>query len=492
MEFMKSLFKIIFGIIVVSIPVLAVWLSSSLAVYLNAPLWGAILAAVILFPILPLIWELWRASAFEQRQKNREEAGKKTRDKWLTFSSRFIIRTFVLNLGFLALLLGLFPKDSFEAVNTRGDWVLANNEGGYYDLSRKAIFATATGLEGLHNLARKNPYEKYEPVDQVKVKPKPNPIPIPKAEEIAKQEVKIENNRAKPDVRDSGTAPTWPMKSELHPLVKSITNSDETSIKSVAKYLSAEKDPFLRVKAINDYVADRIAYDAVALSEGRYPPQDAETVFKTRMAVCAGYSKLVVALGKHTGDEIRYITGVSREQGGQIAGGGHAWNAAKIEGAWYLIDTTWNSGTVNGAKFTKSYKTDYLFTPPEAFGVGHFPKDPQWQLRENPIDRGAFVRQPMLRAGFFANALVLESPKRSQVTISSDSFEVRMKNPLGRKILGTIAPKGGGKGVRCDVDEGRAASVTCPVTNAGIYEVNIFATASGRSYPMVGKLIVVR
>lgn len=487
---MTALFKIILGIIVITIPVLAVWLSSSLAVYLNAPLWGAILTAVILFPILPLLWELWGARSFKERQKNREEAGKKVREKWFTFSTRFIIRTFFLNLGFLLVLLGLFPEKSFEAVNARGDWVLAGNQGGYYDLSRKVIFASASGLEGLHNFARDNPYEKYEPDDQPSVKPKPNPLPLPKADEIAKQEVAKENPEAP---RDSGAAPTWPMKADLHPLVKSITSADETSIKAVADYISSrEKDPFLRVKALNDYVADRIAYDAPSLVAGKYPSQDAETVFKTRKAVCAGYSKLMVELGKHTGDEIRYIVGVSRDEAGQIAGGGHAWNAVKIEGAWYLMDTTWNSGTVKGDKFTKAYKTDYLFTPPEAFGVGHFPKDSQWQLRENPITRGEFVRQPMLRAGFFAHALVLESPTRSQVTINSDRFEVKLKNPLDRKLLATIAPKSGGEVSRCDVDEGREASLMCPVPNDGIYTVQIFATTKGPTYKSVGRLEVVR
>ncbi len=486
---MTGLFKVVFGMIVVIIPLLAVWLSSSLAIYLNAPLWGAILAAVILFPILPILWEFWRSNVFKQRQKEREAAGKKLRRKRLTFSDRIIIRTFILNLGFLVLLLGLFPKESFEAVNTRGDWVLAGNDGGYYDISRKVIFATASGLEGLHNLARENPYEKYEPEDQPKITPKPNPIPIPAPEEVAEKEKEVENE----EVRSFASAPSWPMKPTLHPLVTSITSSDETSIKAVADYISSrEKDPFLRIKAMNDYVADRIAYDAVALAEGRYPPQDAETVFKTRKAVCAGYSKLMVALAKHTGDEIRYVTGVSREQGGQIAGGGHAWNAAKIEGAWYLIDTTWNSGSVKGTKFTKAYTTDYLFTPPEAFGVGHFPEDEQWQLRGDPIGRGEFVRQPMLRAGFFANALVLQSPKRSQVTVNTDRFEVKLKNPLGRKLLATIVSKKGGESIRCDVDEAESASLLCPVPDYGVYTVQIFATAKGNSYPMVGQLEVVR
>jgi hypothetical protein len=57
--------------------------------------------------------------------------------------------------------------------------------------------------------------------------------------------------------------------------------SVETSIAAVAQYLAQqEHDPFLRVKALHDYVADRIAYDAPAFfGQAPRPPQDAETVF---------------------------------------------------------------------------------------------------------------------------------------------------------------------------------------------------------------------
>ena len=496
MKFILAAIKLFIAIIVVAIPVLAVWLSSSLAVYLNAPLWAAILVGALLFPLFPLFWETWSAKKFVVKQEKREASGKKLKKKWMSWGGRFILRTLLLNLTFLGTLLAIFPKQSFEAVNTRGDWMLQNRQGAYYDTTRNILFATANSLEGLHNLTRENPYKKYEPDDQPKVKPKPNQIPIPKASDIAK----AEKEKEVPEVRRVGEAPSWPMSRELHPLVRTITKSDEATIKSVANYLAKEKDPFLRVKALNDYVADRIAYDAPALAEGRYPPQDAETVFRTGKAVCAGYSKLMVALAKHTGDKMIYVTGVSREQNGEIAGGGHAWNAVEIEGAWYLIDTTWNAGHVNGSKFTKSYRTDYLFTPPKAFGVGHFPDKEKWQLKVAAISRGEFVRQPMMSASFFANGFELISPTRSQVTIDSDRFVAHLKNPLGRKLLVKIHPKlsqgSSGEALNCDVNDASAAGkgvrLSCPVEDSGIYKVQIFAAKKGPVYTMMGQIEVVR
>ena len=48
----------------------------------------------------------------------------------------------------------------------------------------------------------------------------------------------------------------------MHPLVRAIPAEAETSYDSVAKYIAErEDDPLQRVKALHDYVADRVAYD---------------------------------------------------------------------------------------------------------------------------------------------------------------------------------------------------------------------------------------
>ncbi|MEO0815430.1 MAG: hypothetical protein AAFY60_21405, partial [Myxococcota bacterium] len=49
-------------------------------------------------------------------------------------------------------------------------------------------------------------------------------------------------------------------------VVTSIPASAETDIESVAKYIAArESDPFMLVKALHDYVADRVAYDVAGV-----------------------------------------------------------------------------------------------------------------------------------------------------------------------------------------------------------------------------------
>ena len=112
------------------------------------------------------------------------------------------------------------------------------------------------------------------------------------------------------------------------------------------------------------------------MARRRYPPQDAQTVFTRRTAACAGYAELLVALGKALGLEIRYVHGDARTPGGRETGEGHAWNIAKLDGREYLVDATWDAGSIDGDTFKKDYRTDYYLTPPEIFSIDHFPSDP--------------------------------------------------------------------------------------------------------------------
>mgnify|MGYP006299736615 CR=1 len=64
---------------------------------------------------------------------------------------------------------------------------------------------------------------------------------------------------------------------------------------------------------------------------------------------------------------------------GSSAGGAggeenHAWNAVRIEGAWYLVDVTWDSGSLSSSgNFIPEYDTSYLFISPRPLIYTHFP-----------------------------------------------------------------------------------------------------------------------
>lgn len=537
--------KLLVWLLVILVPLIGVWVASSLAAYFNGPVWLAVIIGLLLFPAVPLIWDIWASGRFEKKQVRREENGKERKERVVTFWDRMILRTFFLNIGFIAALLATYPQAGFTALASRGDWFLQTEivEETTAEQVRPLLFASAEKLEWVYEWSRENPYEKYQDDE---------PLPTPTADEFGDADTKpqadepeptSDDNTDTPDLpepdetggdgdgdgtdssddddgttpkieivdlgidppdgtsdadatpdRTPGTAPAWPMHATLHPAVQGMPESVKTDYGEVARYIKErEDDPFLRVKALHDFVADRTSYDAVALARGDYPPQDAKTVFDTKKAVCAGYSKLLAAMGKVTGDEILYITGVSRDEQGGISGGGHAWNAAKIQGKWYLIDATWNAGSVNGTTFKKSYRTNYLFTPPTVFSMDHLPDEEAWQLRQDPITRGDFVRQPMLRSEFYAQGLNLVSPNRSQFE-SNGPVIVEIANPRVRKVIATMDGIDGTRAdARCQVTGRGNLRISCPVPSSGKYHLKMFAGPPGNTtFPMVGKFEVIK
>ncbi len=505
MAVVTILLKVLFWIVVVMLPLLGAWVGSSLAAFQNGPTWVPIVCAAVAFPIAPLAWEAfgeWRRRR-RMAKKSKEWTDEQTRadqqKRFLQLSDRIILRTAAINSVLLIALLSWSAKDVFTALSTRGDWFLDGSAAKWAPKARAVLFSAADKLEWLWDLTHDNPFADVPkpgsssssssggPTPTPSPPPDPTPPPDPKPTGTAKRT---------PDGGDGGkpeaaTAKRWPFPAELHPVVKAIPSSEEGSIESVGKYIGREvKDPFMLVKALHDYVADRIAYDAVGLAEKTYyRKQGAETVFRTKIGVCAGYARLLAALGKVAGTRIVYVGGYSRDMNGEIGGQGHAWNAAEIEGQWYLIDATWDAGYVSGRTFTKKYTADYLLTPPKVFGINHFPDKEKWQLRKTPISRGDFMRLPNLRPRFYANFELL-SPDRSQVTVDEDFLLSFRRRRAGQDLYATFGAKEGSGRHRCKMVEDKTA--TCDLTADGTYRVTLWVGPKGKSHWYAGQFEVHR
>lgn len=450
-------------------PVLGVWLASSLAAYNNRSTSLAVLAGVFLFPILPMLWEL-RA----------QSKGSRSKERILTWGDRLTLRTLVINFVAIAALLVWQPRLSFIALSTRGDWMLGDLQGQPAQLIRQNLFKLANGLEGMYLSFNKNPFERYDDSSS-KLQPQPQTKRDP-FENLKQQDT------AKPQPANNTNGWAW-QGMGIHPAVANMPSTVETSIASVAQYIvSKESDPVQRIKALHDYVADRIAYDAQSYFAGQYPPQDAETVFRTRKSVCAGYVKLLEALGKAAGEEIIYVVGDARTQTSDLSGQGHAWNAARVKGQWYLIDATWDSGYVDRSSgFTKNYRTEYLMPPPEVMIASHLPKDPAWQLLSNPLSLGEFLRQPMMKPKFFADGLQLVNPVRSQTDVN-DEAKVILANPKNIWLLASYSRKGGSESQSCGLPV-QSNQITCKLPTSGSYEIRLFTSSKGQGeFNYVGQL----
>ena len=496
--------------LMIAIPAVGVWVSSSLAVYANRSIALPLLAGLLMFPVLPLLWEAF--AAWRHRRKGTSSG------RVLTTFDRLILRTVVLNGLCIGVLLCAYPQTAFTALSTRGDWMLAGAQGPRATRVRRGLFRAADTLQWIYDAARENPYDKYDdgsadkhqPASQTRsgtgkdtapeqqqrpapTKPSAGETKQPAGQEQEQQQQQQAEQPQKASAQDRPAArPHWPQPGALHHLVRELPASAEASPETLGRYFKQRAaDPLSRARAVHDYVAHRIAYDVPAYRNNTYPPQSPEHVLRQRKGVCAGYARLFHAIGTAAGLETVYVVGDARAKLGSVGGAPHAWNAVKLRGAWYLLDVTWDSGYVNGGTFTRQLVTHYFLTPPRVFGLNHFPDDPRWQLRDKPLSRGAFNRQPMLRPAFYAHHLVLLSPKQPQVTVQG-SVVVDVDNPEGRHLLATFAPVGQeAPKRRCKVRRGAQTRVTCTIPQEGSFDVRLFASQRRYStYEWVGTVKV--
>ncbi len=462
--------KTLISAFVIATPILGAWVSSSLAAYGNRSTTLAASVAVLLFPALPLVWE---GAAWLRRARKKDP-----KPRILSLWDRVILRTLAINLVFLAGLLATRPERAFVAVTTRGDWMLDGSHSATSEWARQRIFWAATKLEWLYKSAHENPFRVARSEARAEPPPRTDAVPVP-----------TPNSRARVRPR------RWPQNATVHPLIATIPHEAEASIADLARYtLANEQDAFQRVKALHDWVATHVAYDAASFArlvrsgDWNFPPQDANSVFQRRTAVCAGYSHLFAELGKAAGIDIRYLTGDARVPAAGPAGSSHAWNAVLIEGQWYLVDVTWDAGFVNGEAFQRSYVTDYLFTPGDVFNIDHFPDDKGWQLAAHPIERGDFLRRPRLRPSFFALGLELLSPTRSQVTTRGRAtLDVRV--PRGITLIAEVRGTSNAEQSVCDASTGAVSHIQCSLVEQGSYNVVLFAgPQDAGSYPGVGEI----
>lgn len=467
--------------LVLLLPLLAFWLSSSMLVAGGAPDWWPWLAGLIAFPGLPLFWELETlvGQALKGDEPPNEEQS--VADEVFAFGDRLMLHTLLINGMFLIGLFGFYPHESFTALSTRGDWPLAQVQAPWAEDGRRRLLMIATGLENTYNAVAADPSKAWSAtLSSLNGRSQPG--------NQLKATAVMAANAASPK------GPSWPPTAELHPAIARMPKAAEASVQTIAAHIAKrERDPHRRVKAIYDFVASRVAYDVEALRKGRYPAQDPQTVLRTRKAVCAGYARLFMAIAHEMGLLAVYVTGDARDAAGTVPpGAGHAWNAVKVGKFWYLLDPTWGAGSVENHTFTRHYNPAYLFTPPEVFALDHLPDEPQWQLRRKPISAEAFKRQPLLRAGFFARGLRLADPVSMPLQVH-DRLQLRFHNPARQYLIAglkPVSPADGGE-ASCRITGTRELSLDCSLPHPGTWKLELFSNQrSYGSFDFVGEIKV--
>ncbi|GAB1734414.1 hypothetical protein NU195Hw_g9506t1 [Hortaea werneckii] len=270
------------------------------------------------------------------------------------------------------------------------------------------------------------------------------PPPVPKASRpdlAALQASKPKLNNAAPasttssstclHCRDFTAADTHAARFPLH----SLPTKDLTQL---AHQLTAPfpSSPTDQARAIFTWLHHNIVYDTQAFFSGNLRPSSPQSTLESGLAVCEGYAGLFTALALKSGLESYVISGHGKGFGFSQLGphdplpsynAGHAWNAVRLPdspacgpaGGWKLIDACWGAGHIcgNNNLFKKEFAPEKFTQTNEAFGLDHFPGDPNHQLRgdgstvgwEDYIRAGKKGCQAQFFAGYTAPEGVDES-----------------------------------------------------------------------------------
>lgn len=483
--------------LIVAIPLLGVWGLSSLAALHGGERWLAIAAGVLAFPVLPLAWDAW---ARRRRKKKLEAKGEDEGEPILTAWDRLVVRTFLLNALFVGAIVLSGPQMLFTALSTRGDWMLDGHEGSGVETTREFIFDSTDSLQWLYDTWQEpNEFEGLVDDDHRPDVDSPEPTrertPTERTgDDDTSGRIADESTGRTSDESTNGDSsprapqPSWPVDPTAHPSSEVPPNA-MTNLQTAAAWIRGRvEDPRERAKALHDFVAQHVDYDGVALRTRNFPPQDADTVFRTGTGVCAGYANLYSAMAQAAGMEAVVVVGHTRDLDGNLGSSvGHAWNAIRIDGDWFLVDTTWDAGYLEGDDFVPRLQSIYFLTPPSAFVGDHQPEDPAWQLLEEPLSRAEFLRQPMLGPKFASQGLEIVGVDRLQMESQGDpSFGIL--NPRGRAVIASFQSPSGAEG-HCEVRGTSDLRVQCDVPRDGTYSVSIFAADPGEtSYPFAGRV----
>lgn len=522
-------------LIVVTISILGVWLASSLTAYLGGKEWLVLSAGLLLFPILPFWWD-WqyrKTRSILPKYSFLDRLSLRTFVLNMTFIS--LLLAWWPQTSFMALaqrgdwfVIGQ-QTSTAHYVRTVSAWLASRLEWLYLwaldnpystyastqtvnhkpQAQAASAIISSEQIDTFYSLApppelqigaqvvpmpidepklnaqpEQHAYEnKQQNIDSVDISQTQMEAVTDQIESLSKEVTlsDVDNGIILPAAKASSLSYVnyrfWPSPNpnQLHPIVKSMPAYAESSISEVAKYIKSRtvkgKD---RIKALHDYVADRISYDVEGLLSGAIPPQNPEAVFKSKMAVCAGYAALFDALATQADELAVVIVGDAKLSGGPTQL--HAWNAVFMEQQWYLMDVTWNSGTVSREKrlFSKRYSTEFLFLPPDIMILNHFPQNEEWQLLTKPLSRVDFLRQPFnLRPKFFAHKLRIKN-----ISVLGNTVKLYIGSGAALPTVLSIRAIRDDKKYNCAYKQ-QTPYLSCELTGKGDYQLELFAENSG-------------
>ena len=245
------------------------------------------------------------------------------------------------------------------------------------------------------------------------------------------------------------------------------------------------------------WLSQNVVYDCYNLNHNRAAIDYTEMgTYNKGKGVCAGYSLIFERMCDSLGLESNYVVGYSKGAGftpGVIPKqSDHAWNSVKIGSSYYLVDSTWGSGSCDGDTYSANFNEFYFCSNPEAFIRTHLPEEKQWQLISPTITLETFVNTLGLSGPFYENGFTDISPDLATFS-SKQSFKIILNFDSSKNIalINNLYLLQGntyiGQNNACMYSKGSGtAEITCIINYKGQYMLRIFGGPAGsESYPQI-------
>lgn len=277
---------------------------------------------------------------------------------------------------------------------------------------------------------------------------------------------------------------------KLDSRVQGVTSNDTQNIYTLSKALTEGLTTDLeKTYVIYKWVTNNIQYDTDAFfSNNLRGIGSASTVLQRRKAICDGYAEIIMRLGLQSNLLIEKVSGYSKGYGykiGEVSSKpDHAWNAVRIDGNWYLMDATWDSGSIS--KEEKRFKKNdgdfvYFLTNPQIFLHSHLPEQDKWQLTNNTWTKSQFFSKVNVNEKAFKLGLNID--KYSNAILNADSL------PYVIDFDSAVSLKGGlslndnqlsGEWVFAQYDINGRSKILVSAPSNGSYILDIFGDTAKR------------
>ncbi|MFD2938946.1 transglutaminase domain-containing protein [Flavobacterium notoginsengisoli] len=158
-----------------------------------------------------------------------------------------------------------------------------------------------------------------------------------------------------------------------------------------------------------------------------------QKAFKSKKAVCEGFTALYQHLANAMGIKCEIIRGDSkvsvRDIGRKTTSSNHAWNMVLIDKKWRLVDVTWGQGYYDSSKgrMVNDFNPIYFDTEPDYFFAKHFPDS--GTFLGDRLSKENFLNGPLIYTTTIEKDYKIKSPDSGIIEAGNgDKITVEIKN----------------------------------------------------------------